>query len=886
VLKPVTDPRLQSVVQTAIARFHEAGRGAAQRCVEAMDRALLSGMRSDTERFVWQLAVQDLRRKLAPFNTGFAGALRDITSAEMAARGEAVRRFEDTDWRSLSLVEDAEADQRVSVDRLTRDLAAECEWELRELDSYVLAVQRAGPSERQRNPLRPEVVAKALVQAADGICDDKPARQVLARELARALAPSMRTAYAAITDDLRKRGVQPISLTVRTVDGPGNEIARDTVPDSGYQTLNPKREVRPHSHAAQTLSAMFGVALPPEFNVASHPGDPGPTEPSSYSDTPAYGAGAGGGPYAGGGGHWSGGGGGGGWGSSPGGGGWSGGSAGAGQPGGGAPGPYQASDAQMLDVIRRLVQVAGAASDLGAWQASGPGGQPHSAYPRTVPDGTPSGRDSITQRLALPAMMDIAAGNLIRLHRDELQRAATGSLDHMVIDIVAALFDQVLADPKIPPQMARQIARLQLPVLRVALKDTTFFSSRRHPVRRLVNRIATLAVAFDNFDTGLGRELLDKVRRLVQEIIEGDFDQISLYEVKLMDLEALVAEQTASKSSPHAEAAALLSSKETMLRVQQRYTLALKEQLANVVAEDFARDFLSQVWSQVVVFTTMRDGPEAPLTQRMKLAGRDMVLSLQPKGTPQERKEFLVKLPQMMRDLNEGLDLIRWSPRAKRDFFSKLLPAHAQSLKTAPMTDFAMRQLKHQLDQVDKVAIPKPSEIPLETVPAALGSSDTDIPLAFTEEEARRVGLVDESAIDSEGNVALDLDLGEEVTTDVDTEPAALHDNVDLDLDAPAPPDRGEPLIHHMQPGCAYLMHLDKRGWRKVRLDWVSPSRGFFVFSHGRKQTKTVSLTARMLTNMLRNNRFRAFEQSELIERATARARRQLASLSATTPKH
>ena len=70
----------------------------------------------------------------------------------------------------------------------------------------------------------------------------------------------------------------------------------------------------------------------------------------------------------------------------------------------------------------------------------------------------------------------------------------------MVIDVVGSLFDQILSDPKVPPQMARQIARLQLPVLRAALGDATFFSSRRHPVRRFVNRIASLACAFDDLD--------------------------------------------------------------------------------------------------------------------------------------------------------------------------------------------------------------------------------------------------------------------------------------------------------------------------------------------------------------------------------------------------
>jgi hypothetical protein len=92
--------------------------------------------------------------------------------------------------------------------------------------------------------------------------------------------------------------------------------------------------------------------------------------------------------------------------------------------------------------------------------------------------------------------------------------------------------------------MAREIARLQLPVLRVALNDSTFFSTRRHPVRRFINRIASLANAFDDFDSGPGAKFLLQVRKLVDEIVEGDFDQIELYAAKVAELERFIAEQT------------------------------------------------------------------------------------------------------------------------------------------------------------------------------------------------------------------------------------------------------------------------------------------------------------------------------------------------------
>ena len=95
----------------------------------------------------------------------------------------------------------------------------------------------------------------------------------------------------------------------------------------------------------------------------------------------------------------------------------------------------------------------------------------------------------------------LMAVNLIRAHRAELQQATHGKLDHLIIEVVSSLFDQILSDARVPPAMARQLARLQLPVLRAALSDGSFFSSRRHPVRRFINRVASLACAFESFES-------------------------------------------------------------------------------------------------------------------------------------------------------------------------------------------------------------------------------------------------------------------------------------------------------------------------------------------------------------------------------------------------
>jgi len=465
-------------------------------------------------------------------------------------------------------------------------------------------------------------------------------------------------------------------------------------------------------------------------------------------------------------------------------------------------------------------------------------------------------------------------------------QASTGKLDHMVIDVVGSLFDQILSDPKVPPQMARQIARLQLPVLRVALADASFFSSRRHPVRRFVNRIASLACAFDEFDDGPGREFLERVKALVQEIVDGDFDQVDLYAAQLTSLETFIAAR-AQGDAKLAGAATVLESKESELRVQQRYMLQLRTALSDVPMPDDLRNFVAQVWSQAVVQAVRRHGVDGEPARRFRNAGRDLVMSVQPKGSPAMRKRFLMQLPTLMRDLNDGMKLIGWPEAAQKDFFARLLPAHAESLKAAPMTELEHNLLAKQLEAVFHAAIPAANDL-CGGEPATLPPQP--IEQRFTPDEAQRVGLVEESAVDWSGKVDIDLGGAGDAQDTIpdgaeagDTQPTPIEVGLDIDLNLvstadPAEPSHGPQLMDHINLGFAYQMLLKDR-WQKVRLSYVSPGRNFFVFTRGRKHQETISLTARMLSRMCESHRLRAVEHAYLMERATARARRQLAAL-------
>ena len=851
-----TDPRQKVALDAAISLINTTVASAADRVSDLLGTLSISATKT-AERDALLAAQFDLRRNMANFHLVFRDQLRDSISKDLAPRADGRRRLEATDWQSLSLVDDNEVEQRMYADRIAAQISQDCEWELSEVSSPLASLLNTVRRDEDRNPLRAQSIGLATFRAIETITKDAEPRKLLAREMGIALAKSMKACYAEILRDLQARGVKAASMNLRSGDGPGFHLPGV---NSGYATLQ-------HSEYRSTGG----------FGGDSGVGDLGTDSAASYKRGPGL---AGLPPVT-----------------------------GSGASGHGAAGLSRSdlgarvasaqsqADAQLMTLLRRLTSLASRPGALDALPA-GSGGFPSTGRPGLAGLGSDSARGSLRNMGAGQAsnfsegLTGLMAVNLIRAHREELKQASSGKLDHMVIDVVGSLFDQILSDPRVPPQMARQIARLQLPVLRVALNDSTFFSSRRHPVRRFVNRIASLACAFDDFVEGPGKQLLERVRNLVQEIVDGDFDQIDLYTAKLEELEQFISEQTQAvvQQTP---TAATLESKESELRIQQRYMLQLSAALKPMSLPPYLRDFVSQVWSQALVLAVRRDGLASDRYARFKRAGRDLVMSVQPKGAPMLRKKFLMQLPQLMKDLNEGMALIGWPDAAQKSFFAQLLPAHAESLKASPLSELDHNMLAKQIEGVFNTTIPGVDSLSVaDTVPEI----DSEvIERRFTPEEARQVGLVEESAVDWSGQVDIEIDTGGASDDAGDTQPDGLNDtddsapiglgldiNLDLSPSEPPEPSRGPQLMDHIKLGFAYQMHL-KDEWQKVRLTYVSPGRSFFVFSRGKKHQETISMTARMLARMCETGRMRAYESAYLMERATTRARKQLAALRAPT---
>ena len=133
------------------------------------------------------------------------------------------------------------------------------------------------------------------------------------------------------------------------------------------------------------------------------------------------------------------------------------------------------------------------------------------------------------QRLDLPAAIAASAAeqdgsgeqnavvplNLIPHIRAAVETQISNDTDRITMDVIALLFDYVFRDASIPDDMRSLFGRLQVPVVKAALLDRTFFSDKGHPARRLLDHLADASVGATHDDA-----YRDAFRTLATDVVE------------------------------------------------------------------------------------------------------------------------------------------------------------------------------------------------------------------------------------------------------------------------------------------------------------------------------------------------------------------------------
>lgn len=89
------------------------------------------------------------------------------------------------------------------------------------------------------------------------------------------------------------------------------------------------------------------------------------------------------------------------------------------------------------------------------------------------------------------------------------------------VALVARMFDSYYRDPRLPEHMKPWLARLQLPVMKTALSDNTFFADPAHPARRTANDLFEMLLQFGSADAAAPPRALNELQGLIEAMAQA-----------------------------------------------------------------------------------------------------------------------------------------------------------------------------------------------------------------------------------------------------------------------------------------------------------------------------------------------------------------------------
>jgi hypothetical protein len=431
--------------------------------------------------------------------------------------------------------------------------------------------------------------------------------------------------------------------------------------------------------------------------------------------------------------------------------------------------------------------------------------------------------------------------NLIMERRSNLNDVAHNAKEQMTIDIVSMLFEFILRDTQVPAEVRAQLGRLQFLVLKIALRDESLLTTKAHPARMLVNRIGSISLGLKQIDPS-GANVTAEICRIVEAILADETESPSLFLKMLDDLDSFIARELLVSDKGVTDAVEAVEHAESRTLRLAHTCAHMSEALQGLTINEHLQNFLENDWARAIEYAE-RTTPELAAEYRRLVP--DLLWSVLPKVTEEDRQQLLQLLPPILKTIHGGMEPVGWPAANKQTLMDWLFDTHTVVLRGAnsllPPTSFSSIHT-HFRKFVDNAENAPPANVP--TISSANRKG-------YLEEAMReldvRINLLDHFFDD-------DPDLADDAISVSDA--ANDGDAAETNLD----------ITERLRIGVAIEVNLGGKP-SAGRLNWINPNASNLVLTLN-DQAEPSMISVRMFQRLLNNDRVRFLEAEPIFERA------------------
>jgi Protein of unknown function (DUF1631) len=222
-------------------------------------------------------------------------------------------------------------------------------------------------------------------------------------------------------------------------------------------------------------------------------------------------------------------------------------------------------------------------------------------------------------------------------------------------------------------------------------------------------------MGFESSAAAIAGALEGEIKRVVQVVEAYPDTGRRVFQTVLTEFERFLENYFKSENEATKKGVSLAQQVEQRETLAIQYTIELRKLLNEVPVQEGVRQFLFQVWADVMAMTALRNGAHSDATKGTRAAAVDLVWSAGAKVTREERAEVIRKLPPLLKKLRDGMESAG-VPGEKRDEHIRALNeslAAAFNAKAAAIPPERFEELRERLEALEEM-LPEAGDVQLD----------------------------------------------------------------------------------------------------------------------------------------------------------------------------